>query len=153
MLIPKKVRHTVFQYLFTEGVLVTKKDLRSTHEPTDCPNLFVIKLMHSLLSRKYVRESFTWNHYYWYLENEGIDYLREFLHVGEDVVPATLKKRQQPDRPQGGGRGYGGDRFGGPPGRRPGFGDKEAGSGEFRPSFRSGGPRRGPPGQPATEGQ
>jgi len=84
--------------------------------------------MQSLRSRTYVTESFTWNHYYWYLTNEGINYLREFLHLPEEIVPATLKKKPAPvgtrlagpgsagrgagrrgfddgDRPQGAGRG------------------------------------------------
>ena len=30
--------------------------------------------------------------YYWYLTEEGIKYLRAFLHLPEEVVPETLKK-------------------------------------------------------------
>lgn len=74
-------------------MLVAKKDTHSKHHEIDVPNLYVIKLMQSLKSRNFVRESFTWNHYYWYLTNEGINYLREFLHLPEEIVPATLKKR------------------------------------------------------------
>lgn len=74
-------------------MLVAKKDTHSKHHEIDVPNLYVIKLMQSLRSRSFVRESFTWNHYYWYLTNEGINYLREFLHLPEEIVPATLKKR------------------------------------------------------------
>jgi small subunit ribosomal protein S10e len=74
-------------------VLVAKKDFHCKHQEIDVPNLYVIKLMQSLRSRNYVKETFTWNHYYWYLTNEGINYLRDFLHLPEEIVPATLKKR------------------------------------------------------------
>jgi len=144
MLIPKKARIDILSYLFKEGVLVAKKDLRCKHPDIDVPNLFVMKLMQSMKSRKFVRESFTWNHFYWYLTNDGINYLREFLHLPEEIVPATLKKRQQATgssagaggRPVGGGRGGPGPY---PRGGRPG---KDAGpDGDFKPRFDSGGGR------------
>eukprot|EP01126_Amoeba_proteus_P038643 TRINITY_DN403_c0_g1_i10.p1 TRINITY_DN403_c0_g1~~TRINITY_DN403_c0_g1_i10.p1 ORF type:complete len:192 (+),score=30.78 TRINITY_DN403_c0_g1_i10:107-682(+) len=116
MLMPKKARVAILSYLFKEGVLVAKKDLRCKHNEIDVPNLYVIKLMLSMKSRKYVTETFTWSHYYWYLTNEGINYLREFLHLPEEIVPATLKKKQQQGRPGGG--PLGGPRSGpGGPGR------------------------------------
>merc|ERR1711892_1595130 len=43
------------------------------------PNLQVIKALTSLKSRGYVKEQFAWRHYYWYLTNEGIQYLRALL--------------------------------------------------------------------------
>ena len=39
-----------------------------------------------------MRENFAWRHYYWYLTNEGIQYLRDFLHLPPEIVPATLRK-------------------------------------------------------------
>merc|ERR1719223_1454127 len=63
-------------------------------------NLEVIKLMQSLRSRGYVRETFNWQWYYWYLTNEGIEYLRDYLHLPIEIVPATLKKQAaRPARP------------------------------------------------------
>jgi small subunit ribosomal protein S10e len=38
----------------------------------------------------------TWRYYYWYLTNEGIEYLREYLNLSADVVPNTLKKATRP---------------------------------------------------------
>jgi len=32
--------------------------------------------MQSLVSRGLVKEKFAWRHYYWYLNDEGIEYLR-----------------------------------------------------------------------------
>ena len=45
----------------------------------------------SLASRGYAKEQFSWRHYYFYLTDEGIAYLREYLGFGEEVIPATLK--------------------------------------------------------------
>jgi small subunit ribosomal protein S10e len=98
------------------------------------PNLQVIKLMQSFKSKEYVKEIFSWQYYYYYLTNEGIEYLREYLNLGPDVVPDTLKKSARPagERPgadagRGGGRGgFGGrgDRGGreGYRSERPAFG-------------------------------
>jgi len=51
-----------------------------------------------------------------FLTDEGIEYLREYLNLPSDIVPATLKKSTRPlervpDRPPRGDRfGGGGDR-------------------------------------------
>merc|ERR1712203_51797 len=37
-------------------------------------------------------EQFAWRHYYWYLTNEGIQYLRDYLHLPSEIVPSTLKR-------------------------------------------------------------
>ena len=59
----------------------------------------------SLKSRGYVKEQFAWRHYYWYLTNEGIQYLRDFLHLPPEIVPATLRRQARPEtakpRPKG----------------------------------------------------
>ncbi|GLJ31876.1 hypothetical protein SUGI_0641440 [Cryptomeria japonica] len=161
MLIPKKNRKEIYKYLLQEGVLYAKKDYNlPKHPEIDVPNLQVIKLMQSFKSKEYVRESFAWMYYYWYLTNDGIEYLRTYLNLPSEVVPATLKKSAKPlGRPMGGPPG--GDR---PPrgprfeGDRPRFGDREGyrggpphgpgGPGDvgdkagapaaFQPSFRSG---------------
>eukprot|EP01126_Amoeba_proteus_P038647 TRINITY_DN403_c0_g1_i14.p1 TRINITY_DN403_c0_g1~~TRINITY_DN403_c0_g1_i14.p1 ORF type:complete len:118 (+),score=23.56 TRINITY_DN403_c0_g1_i14:372-725(+) len=73
--------------------------------------------MLSMKSRKFVTETFTWSHYYWYLTNEGINHLREFLHLPEEIVPATLKKKQPQQRPGGPPGGARSGPGGGPPGR------------------------------------
>merc|ERR1712184_117450 len=100
MLIPTKDRVAITKLLFEEGVMVAKKDYNAAKHPhVPCRNLYVIKLMQSFKSRGLVTETFSWQWYYWYLTNEGIEVLREVLGL-----------------PQG---ERGGDRFGarrGPPG-------------------------------------
>lgn len=93
MLMPKKTRTTIFEYLFTEGVIVAEKNFDNINHPkVNVPNLHVVKALQSLTSKGYVSERFAWRHYYWYLTNEGIQYLREYLHLPPEIVPATLKK-------------------------------------------------------------
>lgn len=46
MLMPKKNRVQIFEYLFKEGVLVAKKDFSAPKHPEiDVPNLHVIKAL------------------------------------------------------------------------------------------------------------
>merc|ERR1711918_166116 len=128
MLVPKKDRLIVYRYLFKEGVMVAKKDCnKAKHDDSDLPvrNIYVVKLLTSLKSRGYVTERFSWQWYYWYLTEEGIEYLREYLHLPQEIVPATLKKQTaRPSRPDG------------PPrGDREGYGRGYGKGGDFNPEF------------------
>merc|ERR1711924_328739 len=92
-------RKIIYNNLFKEGVMVAKKDCtKAKHDDEELPvkNIYVIKLLTSLKSRGYVTEKFSWQWYYWYLTNEGIEYLREYLNLPEEVVPNTLKKSSRP---------------------------------------------------------
>lgn len=62
----------------------------------EVPNLQVIKSMQSLTSRGYVKTQFAWQHYYYTLTNEGIEYLKEYLHLPSEIVPAMFKKIAKP---------------------------------------------------------
>ena len=97
--------------------MVAKKDTHAPKHPElDVPNLHVIKALTSLKSRGYVKEQFAWSHFYWYLTNEGIQYLRDYLHLPPEIVPATLKRqartdaRSRPSQPPSSG-GFGGDKM------------------------------------------
>lgn len=95
MLMPKKNRVAIYSQLFKDGVAVVKKDpMMKKHGEIDVPNLHVMNVMKSLKSREYVRETFSWQYYYYYLTDEGIEYLRGFLNL-----PSTIKvRRPQPPR-------------------------------------------------------
>ncbi|CAG8443823.1 10280_t:CDS:2 [Ambispora gerdemannii] len=97
MLIPKQNRKLIYESLFKEGVLVAKKDFNAPkHQDIDVPNLHVIKACQSLNSKEYVKTQFSWQYYYYSLTNEGIEYLREYLHLPSEIVPATFKKQARP---------------------------------------------------------
>ena len=49
--------------------------------------------MQSLRSRQFVKEMVSWSHYYWYLTNAGVEYLRNILNLPSEIVPATLKTK------------------------------------------------------------
>ncbi|KAL0710336.1 hypothetical protein Bca4012_017314 [Brassica carinata] len=149
-----------FTPLPKEGVLFAKKDFNLAKHPLieSVPNLQVIKLMQSFKSKEYVRETFAWMHYYWFLTNEGIEFLRTYLNLPSDVVPATLKKSAKPigrpfggppgDRPrgprfEGGDRPRYGDRDGYRGGPRGGEGEKGGAPADYQPSFQGSGGRPG----------
>ncbi|XP_032758138.1 40S ribosomal protein S10-like isoform X2 [Rattus rattus] len=94
MLMPKKNQAAIYELLFKEGVMVAKKDVHMPNQPEladkNVPNLHVMKAMQSLKSQGYVKEQFAWRHFYWYLTNEGIHYLRHYLHLPLEIVPASL---------------------------------------------------------------
>mmetsp|Transcript_741 Transcript_741/g.1431 ORF Transcript_741/g.1431 Transcript_741/m.1431 type:complete len:132 (+) Transcript_741:100-495(+) len=100
VLIPKKTKKAILEHLFKEGVMVVKNDPRAQkhNELEDIPNLHVMMVLKSMCSRAYVTEKFSWQWHYYFLTNEGIEYLREVLHLPAQVFPSTLTK-QRPSRP------------------------------------------------------
>ncbi|KIW06490.1 uncharacterized protein PV09_02926 [Verruconis gallopava] len=150
MLIPRADRKKIHEYLFREGVVVAPKDYNLPQHPQiETKNLYVIKALQSLNSRGYVKTQFSWQWYYYTLTPEGLDYLREWLHLPAEIVPQTHIKTQRSHAPprgmmggddrdrRGGGRGGPrGDREGGYRRREEG---KESGApGGFEPGFRGG---------------
>lgn len=123
-LVPKKNRDDIYRYFFTEGVLVCEKDRLGTWtgelggKKFRVPVLQVMQLMRSLKSRGLIKEQFAWRHFYWFLVDSGVEYLRKYLHLAESVVPNTQKKTKEteeyeraparPAREGGAGRGRGG---------------------------------------------
>lgn len=101
-----------------EGVVVAKKDFNQPkHEDIDTKNLYVIKALQSLNSKGFVKTQFSWQYYYYTLTEAGVDYLREWLHLPQEIVPDTYKKQSRPAasgmrpvredrRPQNSGEGY-----------------------------------------------
>ncbi len=58
-------------YVSPEGVLVCKKDtVMPKHPQIEVPNLQVMKMMLSLKSREYVKEVFSWQHYFYSLTDQ-----------------------------------------------------------------------------------
>ncbi|GAB1728558.1 hypothetical protein NU195Hw_g7108t1 [Hortaea werneckii] len=150
MLIPKADRKKIHEFLFREGVCVAKKDFNlPKHPDIDTKNLYVIKACQSLTSRGYLKTQFSWQWYYYTLTPEGLDYLREWLHLPAEIVPQTHVKQQRSHAPPRGMLGGEGERRGGgrggPRGDREGYrrrdaGEKEGGMGGegFKPEFRGG---------------
>ncbi|TDL25728.1 hypothetical protein BD410DRAFT_784769 [Rickenella mellea] len=141
MIISKQNRRVIYENLFKEGVMVAKKDFNAPkHEELDVPNLEVIKAMQSLTSKGFVKTQFSWQWYYYVLTPEGLEYLREWLHLPAEIVPATHKKAVRPPRPAGM-RAGGDGAYRAPRGDRDDYrrrddAKKDGGApGEFRPQF------------------
>ncbi|KAI3386221.1 hypothetical protein SNEBB_000628 [Seison nebaliae] len=110
MLIDKSVRKQIYQELFLNGVLIAEKKYEGNHTAKglkEIPNLVVIKALTSMKSKGYVKEQFAWRHFYWTLTNDGINYIRELLHLPDDVVPKPYQKekRKLPSMNERGGGG------------------------------------------------
>ncbi|KAM7420284.1 hypothetical protein PAMA_014814 [Pampus argenteus] len=99
MLMPLRDLRAIYEVLFRDGVMVAKKDKRPQMmhpEVQGVTNLQVIRAMGSLKSRGFVKETFAWRHFYWYLSNEGIVYLRDYLRLPPEIVPASLQRVRKP---------------------------------------------------------
>uniref|UniRef100_A0A3Q3G301 Plectin/eS10 N-terminal domain-containing protein n=1 Tax=Labrus bergylta TaxID=56723 RepID=A0A3Q3G301_9LABR len=95
MVMPLADLRAIYELLFRDGVMVAKNDKRPQSMHPDVKgvtNLKVIRAMGSLKSKGFVRETFAWKHAYYYLTNEGIAYLREYLHLPPEIVPSTLQR-------------------------------------------------------------
>lgn len=96
---PLRDLRAIYEVLFRDGVMVAKKDKRPQvkhPEVESVSNLQVIRAMGSLKSKGYVNETFAWRHFYWYLTNDGIVYLRDYLRLPPEIVPASLQRVRKP---------------------------------------------------------
>jgi small subunit ribosomal protein S10e len=64
---------------------------RHPHIPYPVPNLHVIRLMRTFESKGFVKKQFAWRFHYFFLTNEGVTFLREYLHLPDTIVPNTQK--------------------------------------------------------------
>ncbi|CAB1345702.1 unnamed protein product [Coregonus sp. 'balchen'] len=98
MVMPLVDLRTIYELLFRGGVMVAKKDKRPQcmhPEIQGVANLKVIRAMGSLKSKGFVRETFAWKHSYWYLTNEGIVYLRDYLRLPPEIMPSSLQRMRR----------------------------------------------------------
>lgn len=90
--IQKAEKKTVYRYLLQEGVIVVHKDFTNQpHKGTNIPNIHVRVLLRSLKDRGFVELVFSWQYFYYFINNEGKKYLSEYLGLTEEVVPLTWK--------------------------------------------------------------
>jgi len=139
MLIPTPDRTKIHEHLFKEGVLVAPNNHLVQHPEVGVKNHYVLNACKSLASKGYVKKQYAWRHYYYTLTNEGVNYLRQVLHLPTEVIPSTFKRTQQAPMPR---TGFRREREGGPGHRDRGDRDEyrraPAGKdgGNARPDFR-----------------
>merc|ERR1719231_2148438 len=127
VLLSRKEKRSIMQYLFKEGVMVVEKNPRKEKhdELVEISNLKCYMLCRSLESRGYLMSKFNWQWHYYFLLDEGIEYLREVLGLPATAQPDTWTK-PRPTRMTGGSEG----RKGGGKGKGKGW----RGDGEERPA-------------------
>ena len=98
VLVSREERRAIFEYLLKEGVIVVKKDayLPQHGQITGSPNLHVMMIVKSLKSRGCLNEVYSWGWSYYFLTNQGVDYLIKELGLPVDcmIVPATHAKKR-----------------------------------------------------------
>ena len=97
VLVSRENRRALFEYLLREGVIVVKKDAYlPKHQQVDVPNLHAMMVVKSLKSRGALQEVYNWGWSYYFLTNQGIEYLIKELGLPADskIVPATHTKKR-----------------------------------------------------------
>merc|ERR1711879_945689 len=119
MHVKKNERQVLYAYLLNEGVATCKKQNTGKHDATKLDNLKVFMLLRSMESRGFATCTFSWQHNYFSVTSEGIEFLRQQLGIAnEKVYPKTHQPKrqaevQQVSRAEGdrrGGMGRGGFR-------------------------------------------
>ena len=95
VLVPTKEKVKIYTYFLQEGVFACRKDNTSKNETLDISNLHCFLVMRSLISRKFATEIFKWQWHYYFLTQEGIKYLREYLGLPATVIPNTYNVNQE----------------------------------------------------------
>ena len=98
VLVSREERRAIFEYLLKEGVIVVKKDayLPQHGQITSICNLHVMMIVKSLKSRGCLNEVYSWGWSYYFLTNQGVEYLIKELGLPVDclIVPATHAKKR-----------------------------------------------------------
>ena len=90
--IQKAEKKAVYRYLLQEGVIVIHKDFTTQqHKGTNVPNIHARLLLRSLKDRGLVELVFSWQYYYYFINEQGKKYLSDYLNLTEEVVPLTWK--------------------------------------------------------------
>ena len=81
VLVSKAEKRAIFTYLLKEGVIVVRKDayLPRHQSISDVPNLKVMMIVKSLVSRGYLNNVFNWQWNYYTVTNKGVTFLAKAL--------------------------------------------------------------------------
>ena len=100
VLVPLKEKVKLYTYFLSEGVFACKKDNVSNHDYLQIPNLHCFLVMRSLVSRGMATEIFSWQWHYYFLNQKGVEYLREYLGLPANIVPKTYKLDEPEEQPK-----------------------------------------------------
>ena len=100
VLVPLKDKVKLYTYFLKEGVFACKKDNTSNNPNVNIPNLHCFLVMRSLVSRGMATEIFSWQWHYYFLNQKGVEYLREYLGLPANIVPKTYKLDEPEEQPK-----------------------------------------------------
>jgi|Transcript_63543 small subunit ribosomal protein S10e len=89
MIIGKEDKITIYTNLFKNGVVVIKREKQKEKKSKSLQTKLLLK---SLYSKGLVKETFSWQFYYYTLNDDGVRYLQNYLNIPEKVVPMTHKQ-------------------------------------------------------------
>jgi small subunit ribosomal protein S10e len=89
MIISKKEKITIYTDLFKNGAMVIKREKEKLLKNKSLPAKILLK---GLCSKGLVKETFSWQFYYYTLNDDGVQYLQNYLNIPKKVVPLTHKQ-------------------------------------------------------------
>jgi len=89
MLIDKEKKIATYTNLFKNGAVVIKREKQKQKKDESFSTKLLLKSLHS---KGLVKETFSWQFYYYTLNDEGVRYLQNYLNIPEKVVPMTHKQ-------------------------------------------------------------
>ncbi len=98
-------KNKIYFQLLSDGVICVKKEFEGIHGETKVDNLKVWMVTRSLHSKGYLTLTYSWKHYYYALNQEGVAYIKKILGITEESVQHnTHKVRNEPQDERRGGR-------------------------------------------------
>jgi small subunit ribosomal protein S10e len=99
VLVPTPLKKSVYERIFNDGVIVVKKDskVKEHRDFKGVSNLHVMMITKSLHSKGYLIEKFNWGYHYYFLSDEGVEFLRDYLHLDASAVPETHQVKTAKD--------------------------------------------------------
>lgn len=80
VLVSRAEKRAIFTYLLKEGTIVVRKDsYLPKHLDIDVPNLKVMMIVKSLVSRDYLTHVFNWQWNYYAVTSKGVAFLAKSL--------------------------------------------------------------------------
>ena len=110
--IRKQEKNKIFYTLLMDGVISAKQEYWGTHQDTNLENAKVLILLKTLHSKGYVDVVFNWRHYYYTLNNNGINYIKNKLGITEQKVQPRTRAPRSDAMENAEGENRGGDRRG-----------------------------------------
>lgn len=86
MLIPTKNILAVKRHMLEKRCIVVEDSPKGNHPVLNIPNLQVLNIMKSLVSKRYVKKTFCWRHGYYFLEDAAVDVLKDQLCMSDDEI-------------------------------------------------------------------